>query len=237
MTFMIAALIIVAALFALNWRVAHAANTTSIAAALPQFLQLALQPAYFFRAGIPALSGAALVLLTWGMGALKIMDYTDAQMYKKNVGLDFNLLQAVQNNWLPYWAWVTGAGLLAGIGVWTIGFWWYKKRLQWSGASVVDAQRLRRIYVLSEAWVLIAVVSYTLLSTLRYDNINAAWIGDHGASTALIGTAYFFSLYVSYFAVTAAFPVRRGRALFWFFFFPLLPSYFDLLSIVARLHD
>jgi len=127
-------------------------------------------------------------------------------------------------------------GVLAAVVVWFIGFWWYKKRLQWSGAAASSPMQLRRVYVLSEAWLLIIVVGYMALNTLRYDNPNAAWIGEHGAATVIINLAYFYSLVISYFAVSTSFPVRRGRALFWFFVFPLLPCYFDLLSIVARMH-
>jgi hypothetical protein len=166
-----------------------------------------------------ALAGALLA------GMASAMDRID----QKLASADLRQQDVAGNSWLAwateswphYWMVVAISGLVSAMLVWFVGGWWYKKRLQWSGARDVTMHDARRAHVLKELVYSAPALLLTLVQTLIYNNYSEAWNSDH--IVAMVALVFvFWSCWTSYCAATSAFPVKRNNAMVWFLVLPVL---------------
>ena len=96
--------------------------------------------------------------------------------------------------------------------------WWYRKRLQWSGASA-DSGLARTVYLLAAQVYTLPLLVYTIWETVHYPSPRAAFDGDDPWAL-LVLLFLFWSVVVSYRGVRQIFTVRPWPARTWFLILP-----------------
>ena len=124
-------------------------------------------------------------------------------------------------SWSHYWLLAVCGGMVSAILSWYIAGWWYRKRLEWSGASDVAPVRARSISALQDLVYVLPVMLWTLIQTVSYPNYAQAWqAADAGGMLLLVFLLW--SCWTSYCAATTAFTVHKNKARFWFLIMPVL---------------
>jgi hypothetical protein len=108
----------------------------------------------------------------------------------------------------------------AGFG-WLVGGWWYRVRLEWSGAKDPDPTEARLVWVYTGLVSALPSLMLLLLDTFRYEDYLESW-EETGLLTLIPALALFWSVYVSYRAATTRFALKAVPARLWFFALPLL---------------
>ena len=180
----------------------------------------------------PEVVFAALAMgVTGSMGQIdkKIMQ---AELGQANKSLE--LLAWLLSSWINYWIVVLAAGAVGAVVLWLIGGWWYRKRLQWSGASDASPTAARRINAYQELVFSGPAVLIVLVQTLLFANYQEAWQADEVWSSSIL-VFVFWSCWTSYAAATTVFPVVKRKAMLWFLILPVL-FYIVTLGIVGSLY-
>ena len=131
------------------------------------------------------------------------------------------------SSWINYWIIVVAAGLVGAWLLWYVGGWWYKLRLEWSGATKPSASLARRVYTMQDLVVSGPIVLITLLQTALFPNFGSAWEAEEIWSSSPV-IFMFWSCWTSYAAVTTAFQVSITRARVWFLILPMVTYIFSL---------
>ncbi|OYY50022.1 MAG: hypothetical protein B7X95_00660 [Methylophilaceae bacterium 17-44-8] len=139
------------------------------------------------------------------------------------------------SSWLNYWLVVVAAGLIGAVFLWYIGGWWYKVRLNWSGAVEPSSILARRVYTLQELVLAGPTVLLTLIQTALFSNYLEAWRADEFWSSSILLFA-FWSCWTSYVAVTTTFQVSKLKARIWFLVLPIL-LYVVVLGVIGTLYS
>jgi hypothetical protein len=145
-----------------------------------------------------------------------------------NKGLE-NTLPWVLESWLNYWFAAVAFGLLGSVIYWYLGGWWYKKRLQWSGAVGANPIKARCTNAIQGLVAAGPVVLLALFQTVLFSNYLEAWKSDEIWSSSVL-IFVFWSCWVSYIASTTAFPTSKVKARVWFL---ILPVSLNLVALGA----
>jgi hypothetical protein len=143
-------------------------------------------------------------------------------------------MEQALSSWPTYWIYVLIAGTLGAGIYWFVGGWWYKKRLQWSGAPDASPSVARRVYAYQDMVVSAPVVLITAIQTFLFANYREAWQAAPLWSGACVVFA-FWSCWTSYAAAMTAFPVVKRKAMLWCIGLPVL-YYFAVLGLFAALY-
>jgi hypothetical protein len=189
----------------------------------PQHLiDLFVRPTRFFVGHLALGRTPYVVLVTWALGMSAAIDRIDTRIMQAGLRDDtarWEALEALIGTWPRLWAFVLGGGLVAGALSWSIGGWWCRVRLQWSGAKSPD-KRLARLLLIYSSFVFAGpAVLVLVVQTLAYPNYLAASESD---LPLIVLAMVFWSLATTYRGALALFPVSRGRALLWFVVLPAL---------------
>lgn len=190
----------------------------------PKLLDLFLHPRRYFSntRALEQYEPLAPVLL---MGLAGAIDRIDKQLVKVELGQAKESLEAgvswVSGSWWNYWLAAILVGLVWAIFLWYVGGWWYKKRLQWSGAMEPSSTLARRVNAMQTLVIAGPTVLLALIQTVVYSNYLEAWRADELWSSAIL-LFLFWSCWTSYVGATTAFVVKKSRARFWFLLFPVL---------------
>jgi hypothetical protein len=139
------------------------------------------------------------------------------------------------SSWFNYWLIVVAAGLIGAVFLWYLGGWWYKKRLQWSGATEPSSLLVRRVYTMQELVLAGPTVLLALVQTALFSNYREAWRADELWNSSIL-VFVFWSCWTSYVAVTTAFQVSKPKARIWFLVLPVL-LYVFALGVVGTLYS
>lgn len=181
-------------------------------------VDLLIRPDRFFPEGARRLGTPLLLLLVLALGAASVIDRMETAALRQSVR---GLPVEVSQSWVFYWSAVAGGAVLAGPLLYFVFGWWYRVRLRWSGARDADPSLARRVYLLSSAVASIPMIALSAVDTWRYPSPGLGLQGlEPIAASAYV--APFWSIFVSYYAVLASFPVDRARARLWFAILPSL---------------
>ncbi len=182
-----------------------------------EWSDLLLRPDRFFGTGPVRVEGTLLVVLIVCLGIGAMIDRMDLSALTR-VARGDDLDSAA--GWGMYWGTVLAAGLLAGPVSYFLWGWWYGIRVRWSGAPHPEGPLSRRIFLLTTSVVTVPTIILTTVDTALYAGPAAIWQLAPSKMTLMV--VPFLSVFVSYRAVVASFPVNRTRALVWFALLPAL---------------
>ena len=187
---------------------------------IEDLLDLFVRPTRFFSSRRPFVSDEALVIIAWIAGMNGVIGRVEQQMMRADAG-GRGPGAMVTESWIGFWAVVVLAGVLSGLLLWHLGAWWYRVRLNWSGADEHHSTRARVVYLYSRLVWAGPVLLAQVIDTVRFENYLESW-NDESLLPVLLLVFPFWSFVVSYRGVRTVFDVRRGRALWWFLLAPML---------------
>jgi hypothetical protein len=192
-------------------------------------LYLFLKPSSFFSQYLPRLTPAVILIATYAFGVGAVIDQLAERAMRSQLGGSESIWSTVGSSWLGYWLVCLVGGGLSGAVVWYLGGWWYRKRLQWSGAKDADAGLARKVYVFASLVYAIPLLLYTLWETVSYVTPAEAFAGDDPWAL-LVLVFVFWSVVVSYLGVRTMFAVRAWPSRIWFL---ILPSGLHAVSLIV----
>ena len=142
-------------------------------------------------------------------------------------------MASIATSWLSYWVAVAVLGLISTAFIWTIGGWWYRKRLMWSGVSDPDAKTSWLVYIYASFVYAAPALLGALIFTMAYADYVTYF--DANESFSLLFLVFpFWSLWVSYTGVKTMFDVAPGKARLWFLILPAT-IYVMMFGLIATL--
>ena len=184
---------------------------------------LYLAPSRFFAQPARLAKRPELLLVAWAAGIAYAMDRVESRLVAAELGANARRAEqiwaSIGASWPLYWAVILGVGLLNGLILYWLAGWWYRKRLQWSGARRAAPADARATYVYQDLVQTAPALLVALAHTLLFPHFRAAWESEELWST-LVVVFVFWSCATSFRGVCAGFPVVRWKARLWFLILP-----------------
>ena len=119
---------------------------------LPEALvRLFFQPKSFFSNVGSLVRKPEVLVVAWMSGITYAMGRIDSNIMKAEFGHarpGWQMLGPwLTESWLNYCVFVLAFGMVNGWILWNLGGWWYRKRLEWSGARDVDRVAVPATYI------------------------------------------------------------------------------------------
>ena len=189
-------------------------------------LDLYVRPARFFASRRPFIADTALAVVAWLCGMNSAIGRIEQRMIREEAGGPA-VPSFITESWIGFWITVLLGGLLSALLLWHLGAWWYRVRLNWSGADEPHSDRPRVVYLYSGLVWAVPVLLTQVIDSFRFADYSESWY--HESLVALLLLVFpFWSFLVSYRGIRTVFTVRRAPALVWFL---ILPSVMFLLSL------
>lgn len=191
-------------------------------------VDLFVRPRKFFsREEIYDVRGVHIVL-AWLVGMSATADQIDKKLLGAQVSGKVNkVAELAADSWVQYWGVLAAFGIVGGFFAWYAGGWWFRKRLEFSGASNVDPNRARKAYVYQSLVYDAPALCVAGVQTLLFPSYLLAWQSDETWSALVAVSFYAISCWTGYVAATTSFPISGWRAALWFL---VLPVGFFLLA-------
>jgi hypothetical protein len=203
-----------------------------------RLLELLLTPRTYFANRAFLRDQRAVMIAAYVAGVSGAMDRIDQKMVRLDLrgqaGNADAFLGWVAESWLHYWTLALGVGLVSGAFIWHLGGWWFKKRVQWSGAADATPHDARRVNILQQLVFTGPSVVLGVAQTVAYQNYGQAWESDR-VTGMLIVAMLLWSCWTAYCGVTAVFPVQKSKARIWFLILPAI-CYLMMLGIFGTLY-
>jgi hypothetical protein len=204
-----------------DWRVAGEVPELRLAPPEPSTKPLAVlwlvylffRPRMFFQNFVIESAPGLTALCAWIYGVSGALDWIESRLMPE-------IAPGLGDSWRAYWTLALVLGVVQGAFFFAIGGWWYRVRLEWSGASNPDRALARRVYLFASQVLAIPWIAMTACDTATYDNPGAAVAAAGGWWAAVAIVFPVWSCWNSYVGVRTAFVVRRGAARLWFFILP-----------------
>jgi len=165
------------------------------------------------------------------VGVAAVMDRISTEMMRYEFTGERSSSDTLFNSWFTYWTHCLVAGVISALFFWAIGGWWYRVRLQWSGAASPDACLARRVYIFASLIADLPTFLTGIVATAMY-----ATPGDAEYATSWADVVFlllpFYSVFVSYRGVRTLFDVTRWKARLWFLVLPVA-VYGVAIAVVA----
>ena len=194
----------------------------------PRLLDLFFSPRSFFNKTIVEGKNLYLKLVTIIVGIAATMDQVDEHMLKMESGRQ-SAIAFVTQSWWAYWAFCIGLGIVSSFFIWYFGGWWYRKRLEFSGAETPDPFKARYIYIYASFIHSAPSVIVSLIFTALYSNYMESYAKDTFLGIAVL-LFVFLSLITSYIGARTVFVLSKWKARLWLI---ILPSIFYMLLMGA----
>lgn len=188
------------------------------------FFEIFFKPRKFFSDLSILMQRRYVVAVTLVCGCAQAIDRIDQELVKVMLREDAprsEFIQLITDNWLYYWGAVLGYGAIGALFLWWIGGWWYRVRLQWSGAVEPDPRLARVVYIYASFVLAAPTVIASLIYMGFYDSYTQAFNSEEIYSLVLV-IFPFWSLITSYIGIRVHFEVSRWRARTWFIILPAL---------------
>lgn len=186
------------------------------------FVFLFFRPSRFFRkfdlGGAPALT----MLGAWTLGMSTIWEKVEERFLR---GRPVPFI----DSWSQMLVFTAIAGMISGAIWWSVGGWWYRKRLAWSGAANPEPVLSRKVYLYAAQVCALPHLAACIAAFITFPTPVAAMQGE-SRWDLLLFIFPFWSAWVGYSGARSVFQVRRLAGIIWLF---ILPSVYYLLFAVA----
>ena len=190
---------------------------------------LFFRPGRFFAPGraLPAKAGlvAALLLSGLGTGIARLEHRAAIRFVLKARGITPRrqalFLAPISADWMTFWGHAALSAIVTAVLLWTLGAWWFRLRARGCGAPAAEMGTSREIYVWSGLVIAVPAIVLALVQTALFPSFRAAW-AQASLWTLVLILFPFWSAFTSYAGARARFPLRPGRARFWFLILPWL---------------
>ena len=190
-------------------------------ASLPRLLAaLFFRPSRLFADLTPLKAKPPWIIVAWIGGVSSAIDRADRLMLKSDLTGNESSTMQLLDSWAAFWPFILMVGAFNAALIWLIGGWWYRVRLNWSGAANADPFSARIVYGYTNLITALPAITATLISTFVYESYRAAWNADE-AWSALLLVFIVWECIASYKGVRVAFEVGKWKARFWFLILPL----------------
>lgn len=182
---------------------------------LPETLfNLFFRPRRFFAPGQPLDEPHYYQPALYCIGLAMAIQYLDWAVFRRTLA---GTEPGLPPQWVDIWLSLAAAGLVNALLVWFVGGWWYRLRLQWSGAVAPDKLTPRLVYVYASFVEALPTVLLLAIQTGAYHHYS-----DTFGSPANFALLLFpiWACIVSYHGATTRYALQRRRALFWFVLLP-----------------
>jgi len=179
-------------------------------------LDLYFAPTTFFRHYVVIPAPGMVLLASYLVGLASATDSLSGRIERGR-------FESAGGSWSSFWLFSAIAGVVCGAVVFSLGSWWYRKRLNFCGCRTTDRALARRVYLFASLVWAVPWLLELLSETARYDTPLAAMQGDGLMMIApiVMGAFLFWSVVTSYRGATVAFALQRGRARWWFLILPV----------------
>ncbi len=199
------------------------------------YLDLLFQPRRFFSDELIHSKNSAVLVASWLLGIACVAERIDFKLMEAQLQVAAiwrrTEIESVASSWAMYWAALLLGGAFAAVFGWLVGGWWFRKRLLWSNAVALTAERARRRYGYHALVYTFPCVAVTVVQTVLFESYLAAWKAEEDWSTviALIPIVFLFaSCWTGYIAATVSFRLSPPKAKLWF---AVLPAMFYVFSM------
>jgi len=173
-------------------------------------------------------------IAAWLIGISGAIDRIDKNLMRADLGDPRPGQEMMTESWFGFWSIVLLSGILGGYLIWLVGGWWYRVRLIWSGALQADKRAARLVYIYAALVGALPNLLIVVIASLLFENYAAYWASDEVWSSLLI-IFPFWGIVVSYKGAMTTFEVRKGRAQWWFLWFPIC-LYIVFFGVVAAMY-
>jgi hypothetical protein len=178
-------------------------------------VELLLYPERYFETLLRSAGVILPWLVIWVCGVAQVVDNLDFRLLAGTLRPD----AAILTSWPALWGAALVGGFIAGLLNWLIGGWWYRMRMNLSGARGVNKRQARLVYMHTQlVWCVPTLVWLVLVTTL-YSDYHAAYVESPMAFAFLPTLPW--SVWVSYRGVRHCFNVQPWWARVWFLILPL----------------
>lgn len=187
---------------------------------LRSLLELFFQPKRFFSR-VPHYPKWSILFSAYLLGVFSVMDRIDQKLLRADFESSASspFIMQVVSSWVMYWAMMLVLGVISAAIVWLIYGWWFKKRLQFSGAKNADITLARQVFVLQALIYVLPSLLITLAHTFLYPNYLVAYNESMIATSVIL--FIFWSCWTSYRGATTVF-VTNKWAIVWFLILPVI---------------
>lgn len=196
---------------------------------------LLLRPRDYFARGAVLGDHAGLLISALLVGIANASERIDQNLVKADFKAKTDSFTSwAVSSWSAYWFTVLTLGVISGTITWYLRGWWYRKRLEWSGASDVAPEDARGIATLQNLVYVLPALAWTVWQTLVHPNYLAAWeASDIGGLVILV--FLFWSCWTSYCAATTVYTLNQNKARLWFLILPAV-FYFLVMGVYTTLY-
>lgn len=194
----------------------------------PRLIDLFISPGKFFESTVKIGNKVHLFVATLVFGIATAIDRFDMDILQERLGSTRGLA-VFGETWLEFWIAVAIIGIISSFFIWTLGGWWYKTRLLFSGEKDPDILAVRQVYIYSSFVYAAPLFLVTLIQSMFYNNYFEAAEQDN-ILVIIVMIFLFGSLITSYIGARKIFNVIKWKALVWFI---ILPAIFYLVLIGA----
>ncbi len=176
-------------------------------------------PKRFFRHFVIDSMPFLTVLCAWAYGMTNVIDQIETRYITGRLD---TMAVHLSKDWGFYFGIVLGMGAFSGLMYYAIGGWWYRKRLDWSGADTSDRRLVRRVYLYASQVIAIPVVFMMLAQSTMHKN-PIDMFESPSVWPMLILVFPFWSIWTSYRGVTTVYEgAARKKLRLWFLILPML---------------
>ena len=185
------------------------------------FFWLWIQPNRFFINVNAKLTSIAVVLCVYLMGISAVADRIDINIMRTYSGGRSNeFIMNLTTNWISYWGFVLGAGVLAAGIAWLFWGWIFNLRLKWSGDKDFDPTHGRVVYSITDLVLSLPYLVVMVIPVLYYPDYITYYNHDELWTSSII----IFSIWkhvTKFIVVKKQFNVMTWKACIWFLALPI----------------
>lgn len=184
---------------------------------------LLVHPTRFFADTASLSKRPEILFVTWLAGAASVVDRVDAKLLRADIGdgAAGDAATILARSWPGFWAFVLIAGIPSAALLWMIAGWWYRKRLEWSGASNPSKELARCVWAYQNLVIAVATIVIVVIYTLVYASYLEGFHAEEWYSSIAL-VAVVWSCIISYLGSRTVFHLSGARPVLWFIVLPLL---------------
>lgn len=189
---------------------------------LKNFYWLWIKPNKFFNHVNAKMTSFAVALCVYLMGISSVADRIDTNIMKAySSGRSNELIMGLTANWISYWAFVLGMGILAAGIAWLFWGWIFNLRVKWSGDNDFDPTHGRVVYSVSDLVLNLPYLIVMVVPVFFYPDYITVFNHDELWSSSLVVFAVWAHV-TKFLVVKGQFNVVTWKAFIWFLLLPVL---------------